>query len=148
MKDKETQRNPYPTADVIVELDDGIVLIKRKNPPLGWAIPGGFIDAGESVEEAAVREIAEETGLVVSLTDILSVYSSPDRDPRFHTMSVVFIGIGSGNISAGDDAVEASIFTRSNLPEPLAFDHKKILDDYFRYKETGEKPGPSHNRSR
>lgn len=140
------QKSPFPTVDVIVELSGGIVLIQRKNPPFGWAIPGGFIDAGESAEAAAVREIEEETGLGVILLDLLGVYSSPGRDPRFHTISVVFVGEGSGTITPGDDAKEAALFQRENLPESLAFDHEKILEDYYRYKETGARPAPSKLR--
>ncbi len=131
--DKKTEfRNPFPTADIIIEIDGaGIVLIKRKNPPHGWAIPGGFVDYGESVEAAAIREAKEETSLDVELTRLLGVYSDPDRDPRFHTVSTVFVARASGNPVGQDDAAEARVFTRDNLPDDLAFDHRSILDDYF-----------------
>ncbi len=131
--DKKTEfRNPFPTADIIIEIDGaGIVLIKRKNPPHGWAIPGGFVDYGESVEAAAVREAKEETSLDVELTRLLGVYSDPDRDPRFHTVSTVFVARASGTPIGQDDAAEARVFTRDNLPDDLAFDHRSILDDYF-----------------
>ena len=131
--DKKTEfRNPFPTADIIIEIDGaGIVLIKRKNPPHGWAIPGGFVDYGESVEAAAVREAKEETSLDVELTRLLGVYSDPDRDPRFHTVSTVFVARASGTPIGQDDAAEARVFTRDNLPDDIAFDHRSILDDYF-----------------
>ncbi len=125
-------RSPFPTADIIIEMDGGgIVLIKRKNPPPGWAIPGGFVDYGEKVETAAVREAKEETGLDVELVRLLGVYSDPDRDPRFHTISTVFIARASGTPVGMDDAAEAKVFTRSDLPVDLAFDHRSILDDYY-----------------
>jgi ADP-ribose pyrophosphatase YjhB (NUDIX family) len=131
--DKKTEfRNPFPTADIIIEINGaGIVLIKRKNPPHGWAIPGGFVDYGESVEAAAIREAKEETSLDVELTRLLGVYSDPDRDPRFHTVSTVFVARASGTPIGQDDAAEARVFTRDNLPDDLAFDHRSILDDYF-----------------
>ncbi|MCC7201429.1 MAG: NUDIX hydrolase [Nitrospirae bacterium] len=125
-------RNPFPTVDIIIEIEDKwIVLIKRKNPPYGWAIPGGFVDYGESLEEAAVREALEETSLNVELVRQFHVYSSPDRDPRFHTIATVFIARAAGTPVAADDAKEAEIFTRETLPVEIAFDHRKILDDYF-----------------
>ncbi|MBP2668257.1 MAG: Hydrolase, family [Deltaproteobacteria bacterium] len=133
-------RNPLPTADVIVEVGNRIVLVRRKHPPAGWAIPGGFVEAGETVEAAAVREAREETGLAVTLTALLGVYSDPARDPRHHTVSTVYIGRADGSPSGGDDAAEARLFSEGDLPSPLAFDHAKILADYFRYKRTGEKP--------
>ncbi|RMG58427.1 MAG: NUDIX hydrolase [Deltaproteobacteria bacterium] len=136
------QRNPYPTVDVIIEVEGKIVLVKRKNPPYGWAIPGGFIDAGERAEDAAVREAKEETGLDVKLVDLLGVYSDPDRDPRFHTLSVVYVGRASGNPVAGDDAGEVGLFDEKSLPEDIAFDHRKILEDYFAYKKEGKRPFP------
>ncbi len=127
-----TFKNPFPTVDIIIEYGKGIVLIKRKNPPLGWAIPGGFVDYGETLENAAVREAKEETGLDVRLIRQMHTYSSPDRDPRFHTISTVFVAKGEGEPRAGDDAKEIEIFDRDTLPDRLVFDHRKILEDYFR----------------
>jgi ADP-ribose pyrophosphatase YjhB (NUDIX family) len=127
----ETQRNPVPTVDVIIEYNNGIVLVKRRNPPPGWAIPGGFVDYGESLEAAAVREAREETGLEVELLRQFHTYSNPERDARFHTITTVYIGRGRGKLRAGDDAGEAALFRRSSLPEDLAFDHRDILRDYF-----------------
>jgi ADP-ribose pyrophosphatase YjhB (NUDIX family) len=125
-------RNPYPTVDVIIELPSGIVLIKRKNPPFGWALPGGFINYGESAEVAAVREALEEVSLKVRLKYIHGVYSDPRRDPRHHSISIVFVGEAEGEPVAKDDAAEVGIFTEESLPSPIVFDHKKILKDYFR----------------
>lgn len=124
-------RNPIPTVDIIIEISGGIVLIKRKNPPHGWAIPGGFIDYGESAESAARREAKEETGLDVEDLRQFHAYSNPNRDPRHHTLSVVFTAKGKGIPRARDDAAEIGIFTKDSLPEPLAFDHAQILQDYF-----------------
>jgi 8-oxo-dGTP diphosphatase len=135
-----TPAPPVPTADVIIESGDRIVLIRRKHPPPGWAIPGGFIDAGETAQDAAVREALEETGLRVTLTDLLGVYSDPARDPRRHTISTVYIGKAEGTPSGGDDAAEARLFSEGDLPSPLAFDHARILADYFRFKRTGKRP--------
>lgn len=124
-------RNPFPTVDIIIEMPDGIVLIKRKNPPHGWAIPGGFVDYGESLEQAAVREAKEETSLDVELTRQFHTYSDPKRDPRFHTVSTVFIAKADGTPKAADDAAEIAVFRKGGLPSPLCFDHAHILDDYF-----------------
>lgn len=126
-------RNPVPTVDVVVhDPARGIVLIRRANPPYGWALPGGFVDYGETVESAAVREVLEETGLSVVLTGLLGVYSDPARDPRHHTMSVVFTGTASDAdmLSAGDDASAAAFFALDNLPAPIAFDHAGIIADF------------------
>ncbi len=131
---EKSYRNPLPTVDIIIEVKGGIVLIRRKNPPHGWAIPGGFVDYGESVEECAVREAREETGLDVRLTDLLYVYSHPDRDPRHHTLTTVFIATAKGDPVAADDAKAAGVFTEKSLPEPLVFDHSTILSDYFQYR--------------
>src|SRR5579859_6319432 len=120
------QRNPLLTVDVIIEVGSGIVLVERRNPPPGWAIPGGFVDAGEPVEEAALREMKEETGLEVVLSDLLYVYSDPRRDPRHHTATVVFLGRPADPAArpvAGDDAAKAQVFPADALPRPLAFDH-------------------------
>jgi ADP-ribose pyrophosphatase YjhB (NUDIX family) len=127
----ETYRNPLPTVDIIIETEKGIVLIKRRNPPYGWALPGGFVDYGESLETAAVREAKEETSLDVTLVAALGAYSDPRRDPRHHTISYVYIARAWGAPRASDDAVEIGIFDRASLPEDLAFDHAKILQDYF-----------------
>lgn len=126
-----TYKNPIPTVDIIIEMDcGGIVLIERKNPPPGWALPGGFVDYGESLEAAAIREALEETGLTIMLTGQFRSYSDPDRDTRFHTISTVFTATASGTPRGADDARQAKIFRTNNLP-PLAFDHGKILHDYF-----------------
>ena len=135
-----THRNPLPTADVIIEVGDRIVLVRRKNPPEGWAIPGGFVEVGETVETAAVREALEETGLSVDLVLLLGVYSDPSRDPRFHTVGTVYVGRADGKPAGGDDAAEARLFGEEDLPSPIAFDHAKILTDYFAYKKTGKRP--------
>jgi 8-oxo-dGTP diphosphatase len=136
-----TPRNPFPTVDIIIELNSGgIILIHRKNPPPGWALPGGFIDYGESAEAAAIREAKEETSLNVQLVEQLHVYSDPARDPRHHTLSTVFIARASGHPQGADDATEAQVFYENTLPSPLAFDHAKILQDYFVYKKTGKRP--------
>jgi len=127
-----THRNPAPTVDVIIESPDGdVLLIRRRNPPYGWALPGGFVDYGETVEEAAIREAREETHLEVSLIRQFHVYSDPSRDPRLHTLSVVFLARAEGTPSAGDDAAEVRFFARNALPDAIAFDHRQILEDYF-----------------
>jgi len=115
------------------EVQGGIVLIRRKNPPYGWALPGGFVDYGESLEEAAVREAKEETNLDIKDLKQFHTYSNPKRDPRCHTISTVFIGNGEGRLKASDDANEVRIFKKEEIPCDLAFDHKKILEDYFKY---------------
>lgn len=135
-------RNPFPTVDIIIHLLGGenagkIVLIRRKNPPHGWALPGGFIDYGESAEAAAVREAREETSLEVRLLGQLGVYSDPARDPRKHTLSVVFMAEASGEPQAADDAASLAAFALDELPEPLCFDHGQMLADYRRRLESG-----------
>ena len=127
-------RNPLPTVDLIIEYREGIILIKRKNPPFGWALPGGFVDYGESLEDAARREAKEETGLDVELVRQFHTYSGPERDPRFHTITTVYIAKAKGMPRAGDDAADIGIFTREDLPEDIAFDHREILNDYFNKK--------------
>ena len=129
-KEIETYRNPTPTVDIIIDIDGRIVLIKRKNPPYGWAIPGGFVDYGESFETAAIREAREETGLDVKDLKQMHTYSNPNRDARMHTASTVFTGKAKGVPKAGDDAGEIALFSQQDLPE-LAFDHAEILADYF-----------------
>jgi 8-oxo-dGTP diphosphatase len=136
----ENYRNPVPTVDIIIEMDGlGIVLIKRKNPPVGWALPGGFVDYGESLEEAAVREAGEETSLIVELTGQFHTYSNPARDPRQHTISTVFTARADGVPQAADDAAEIGIFMEEDLPELLMFDHAEILADYFGRRTDREK---------
>lgn len=127
---------PALTVDIIIELDGSqpegeIVLVQRKYPPPGWAIPGGFVDYGETVEHAAVREAKEETDLEVKLKRLLGVYSDPGRDPRGHTVSIVYVATGKGVPKAKDDALALGRFRQDSLPESLAFDHEMILQDYF-----------------
>lgn len=147
-------RNPFPTVDIIIEVNSvsqgadnklnsawenpdkslnetGIVLIRRKNPPYGWALPGGFVDYGESLETAATREAFEETSLKVTLLFQLGAYSDPKRDPRHHSISVVFVARAAGLPVAADDAAEVGVFTKDTLPEKMVFDHGQILKDYF-----------------
>lgn len=133
---------PPIAADVIAEIGDKIVLIERRNFPPGWAIPGGFVEVGERVEEAAVREAREETSLEVELRALLGVYSRPARDPRGHTISVVYIGRARGEPRADDDAKGVGLFAPDAPPAPLAFDHAEILADYLRFIRTGELPTP------
>jgi ADP-ribose pyrophosphatase YjhB (NUDIX family) len=132
-------QNPFPTVDIIIEMGEmegkgtkQIVLIKRKNPPYGWAIPGGFVDYGESLEEAARREAKEETDLDVELISQFHTYSAPGRDPRHHTITTVYIAKAEGVPKAKDDAMEIGLFSEKNLPGPMAFDHRSILNDYFK----------------
>lgn len=139
MAEKE-KKNPLPTVDILIEIDSGVVLIERKNPPHGWAIPGGFVDYGESLETAAVREAKEEISLDVELVEQLHSYSDPKRDARGHTISTVFIATAKGTPKGADDAKNAAIFSEGSLPSPLVFDHAQILKDYFRYKKTGARP--------
>ena len=139
-----TYRNPAPTVDIIIELIDKperpIILIERKNPPYGWAIPGGFVDYGESVETAAKREAQEETGLEVTLIEQFYVYSDPNRDPRKHTLSVVFLATARGKPQAADDAKNLEIFEPWRIPTNLCFDHDRILEDYLRYRHFSLRP--------
>jgi 8-oxo-dGTP diphosphatase len=130
-------RNPFPTVDIIIEVAGGIVLIQRRNEPLGWALPGGFVDYGESLENAAVRESGEETDLDITGLRLLGCYSDPQRDPRHHTISTVFVASAEGTPKAGDDAAGIGIFPLSHLPDPLCFDHHQILADYARRKSAG-----------
>lgn len=137
---------PPIAADTVIELggasDGPIVLIERRNPPHGWALPGGFMDEGETIEQAAVREAFEETGLEVELETLLGVYSRPDRDPRGQTVSVVFVARATGSPRGQDDALTARAFRLRELPSPLAFDHDRILADYAHYRATGALPKP------
>jgi 8-oxo-dGTP diphosphatase len=129
----QTFRNPVPTVDVIIEYEGGVVLILRKNPPPGWALPGGFVDYGETVDVAAHRETREETNLDLTDLKMFSVYSDPARDPRQHTITTVFVAQGHGQLKGGDDASKARVFKLELLPK-LAFDHGRILTDYQDWK--------------
>lgn len=133
-----TFRNPVPTVDIIIELIDRpsrpIILIERQNPPYGWAIPGGFVDYGESVEAAAKREAIEEVSLEVDLVEQFHVYSDPNRDSRKHTISIVFIATAKGEPIAADDAKNIGVFLPWEIPSNLCFDHDRILKDYFNYR--------------
>ena len=137
---------PPIAADVIAEIGDKVVLIERKNFPHGWAIPGGFVDFGETVEDAAVREAREEISLAVEIRAMLGVYSRPDRDPRGHTITVVYVARASGVPRAADDAKTVALFDPRTPPALLAFDHAEILGDYVRWIDTGELPAPWRKR--
>ncbi len=128
-----TYKNPVPTVDIIIETDGGIVLVKRRNPPQGWALPGGFVDYGESMEDAAIREAREETGLDITIRQQLHTYSDPSRDRRLHTVSTVFIARAEGTPIGMDDAEEAKVFGLDNLPR-LEFDHDRVISDYVKVK--------------
>jgi 8-oxo-dGTP diphosphatase len=136
-----TPVTPLLAADTIIELVDRpgrpIVLIQRLNPPFGWAIPGGFVDVGERMEQAAIREAAEETGLVVTLRALLGVYSDPGRDPRGHTVTGVYVAEACGDPRALDDASALRLFPPDAPPDDLAFDHALVLADYRRYLAEG-----------
>jgi 8-oxo-dGTP diphosphatase len=132
-----TPKTPYLTTDGIIELYEegsfkGIILIERRNEPKGLALPGGFVDVGESVEDALVREMKEETNLDVEICKLLGVYSDPKRDPRFHTASVVFVAKAQGQPQGGDDAKTAKVYALEEIPmDRLVFDHGEILKDYL-----------------
>ena len=133
---------PLIAADTIIELTDKpnrpIVLIERKNPPYGWAIPGGFVDVGEILEIAAIREAKEEVCLDVKLKALLGMYSDPKRDDRGHTVTAVYVAQATGEPIAADDAKNLALFDINNLPEILAFDHAQVLEDYKKFRETGQ----------
>ncbi len=133
---------PLLAADTIIELTDKpnrpIVLIERKNPPYGWAIPGGFVDVGERLETAAIREAKEEVSLEVNLKALLGMYSDPERDDRGHTVTAVYVAEAAGEPQAADDAKNLAIFELDNLPDELAFDHRQVLEDYRKFRESGQ----------
>lgn len=133
MEHKMSQ-GPFLTTDAIIEYKGGIVLVRRRNPPLGWALPGGFVDYGEKAEEAVKREAKEETGLNIKRIRQFGFYSAPQRDSRFHTASIVFTAQAAGKLKSGSDAAAARVFGGRNLPEHIAFDHRKIIKDYLRRK--------------
>ncbi len=145
-------KNPKPTVDLIIhkkiEQTRSIILIKRKNAPVGWALPGGFVDEGEAVEAAARREALEETGLHVTLEELLYVYSNPDRDPRQHNISVIFTAtIRGDDVPVGmDDAAEAKWFELESLPDLIVFDHRQVIIDFIEFTSTGKRPDPEIGR--
>lgn len=130
----KTYKNPIPTVDIIIEIEDRIVLVERKNEPTGWALPGGFVDYGETLEDAAVREAFEETSIRINDLRLLGCYSDPARDKRQHNISTVFVANGSGILKAGDDAASAGLFLPDKLPQNLCFDHNLIIRDYLQKK--------------
>jgi 8-oxo-dGTP diphosphatase len=145
VSDSGPYKNPTPTADILIELDGRpgtLVFIERKNEPVGFAIPGGFVDEGEFIADAAVREAKEETGLDVELVELFHVYSDPKRDTRKHTVSTVFIARASGTPRGGDDAARCLVCAPDALPAALVFDHGLIVSDYLTYKRTGQRPPP------
>jgi ADP-ribose pyrophosphatase YjhB (NUDIX family) len=130
-KESQRYRNPFPTVDIIIEVKGRILLIERLNEPFGWALPGGFVDYGESLEEAAIREAQEETGLNLENLRQFKAYSDPERDPRQHNISMVFTAVAHEEPKAGDDAKQARLFSIDELPTKLCFDHATILQDYI-----------------
>lgn len=143
MSGDEDYKNPIPTVDILIELDGRpgeLVFIERANEPQGFALPGGFVDEGEWIADAAVREAKEETQLDVEILELFHVYSNPSRDPRKHTVSTVFIGRAKGTPAGGDDAKRAIACRPDALPGPLVFDHATIVADYVAYKASGKRP--------
>lgn len=133
----ETPRNPLLAVDGIVRYGDGIVLIERDNPPAGWALPGGFVETGETVEQAVRRELREETNLQLSEVRQWRMFSDPERDPRQHVVSCVFVARGEGRLEAASDASSARVIDPSPPWPQLAFDHESILHEYRHYRASG-----------
>lgn len=133
-------KTPLLTVDIIIRYQEGIVLVERKNLPFGWALPGGFVEVGESLEDAAIREAKEETSLDIKLIEQFHAYSDPRRDLRFHTATVVFLADGNGIMRGKDDAKRADVFSEAAMPSDMAFDHKEIMSDYFNYIKSGKRP--------
>lgn len=132
-------RGPFITVDIIIEVRGGIVLIERLNPPFGWAIPGGFVDYGETLEDCAIREAREETGLDIYDLEQMHTYSDPKRDPRFHTITTVFVAKAKGSPKAADDAKNAEVVTIEDMANfKLAFDHLDVLEDYKRFRKIND----------
>ena len=138
-------RNPTPTVDFLIEIagrPGTLVLIRRAHEPEGWALPGGFVDEGEWLADAAAREAKEETGLDVEITELFHCYSDPSRDARKHTVSTVFCATARGEPAGADDAAEARVVSEDTLPAPIVFDHARIIGDYYAYRRTGTRPPP------
>ncbi len=139
-------KTPAVTVDVIIRLEDQpstpIVLVRRKFPPHGWALPGGFVDVGESLANAAKREAAEETCLDIRIDELFHCYSNPNRDTRLHAVSAIFLCRATGTPVAADDAARAGLFTLDTLPSPIVFDHGLILSDYAHFLRTNQRPPP------
>lgn len=134
-------KTPELTVDALIEVENqGVVLIERKYPPAGWALPGGFVDPGESLLQAVKREALEETGLEIEVLDLFHVYSRPWRDPRGDTVSAVYWCSASGKPLGGDDAARAEVFSEDDLPKHIAFDHEEILRQFFHWRKTGQRP--------
>ena len=134
----KSYRNPIPTVDIIIEIGNRIVLIERKNDPKGWALPGGFVDYGERLEDAAIREAFEETSIRITGLKLLGCYSDPARDKRQHNISIVFVAKGAGLPEAGDDAAKAILFQPDKLPQNLCIDHGQIMRDYLQKKSENQ----------
>ncbi|MBI3396223.1 MAG: NUDIX hydrolase [Spirochaetia bacterium] len=143
MTEEKRYHNPTPTVDIIIEVSGGIVFIERGGEPKGYALPGGFAEEGETLEDSARREAKEETSLDVTLGDLLYVYSDPRRDPRKHTISAVYTAKAEGTPKAADDAKRIFVCPADKPPGPLAFDHDQIVKDYIRFKATGVRPTPA-----
>lgn len=148
MADRESEveahsKGPFLTVDACIDVQGRLVLIRRRFPPVGWALPGGFVDPGEDLSTACRREAKEETGLDVELETQLWTYSDPKRDSRKHTVSTVFVASATGEPVGADDAAEARLFSPEEIPwDELVFDHRQIVNDYFRWKEQKVRPEP------